>query len=630
MGVNYNPSTVLDGLELSLDFANPKNFSYNVHPFPTNIHRWCALNSVATNNCTISQDATEISPAGGAAMRMVTTGADAHVISYDEAKWNLAPANTGETWTASVWVKANTATTVQGPFLFGANAAGDWTPGYDARTGSFSVDTNWKRISVTHDMSNANTRFVQVRLDGPDVFSGPVTIWWDGLQVEKGLTSTDFNAKTNVNGNTATETLSASNFIIHGDDYWSHTPPGTLIEPERTNFISNNTMQGAVSGTPGTLPTNWSITGLGTLTQTVVGTGATNGINYIDIRYSGTTSTTQLGIRQNGQGTSGIPATNGQTWAYSVWTATVGGSTANVTSLISFTNAFDASGAYIGGFQSQNFNTSSTLTRGSAIATLSVANTAFLQPQLVFGFNSGVAIDITLRIGMPQMELGSTVTSVIPTKTEARTRYPQKEGTITFDRSNSTSPKFGAGAYRVMTDNLTAANFMYRNHTWEIWFRINDRNPGVYGDPITEGTSTLMLYQGYHAGFWHNATSLIYAIWWGSASANTVCSWTLGASGAQINQGSWYQLAVSRSGNVFTPYINGVQLGTGGTFATSNVGIQTTNTLWLGKTQVLAANTGQYLAYSKNTIGSARMYTRALSASEILQNFNALRGRYGI
>jgi hypothetical protein len=36
--------------------------------------------------------------------------------------------------------------------------------------------------------------------------------------------------------------------------------------------------------------------------------------------------------------------------------------------------------------------------------------------------NSGVAIDITLRIGLPQLELGAFATSVIPTTTTALTR----------------------------------------------------------------------------------------------------------------------------------------------------------------------------------------------------------------
>ena len=66
---------------------------------------------------------------------------------------------------------------------------------------------------------------------------------------------------------------------------------GFLIEESRTNSIRNNTMQGAVAGTPGTNPTNWDIVVSGTgITQQIVGTGTEDGITYIDVRFSGTGS----------------------------------------------------------------------------------------------------------------------------------------------------------------------------------------------------------------------------------------------------------------------------------------------------------------------------------------------------
>jgi hypothetical protein len=64
------------------------------------------------------------------------------------------------------------------------------------------------------------------------------------------------------------------------------TNQGLLVEEARTNSIRNNSMQGAVAGTPGTLPTNWSESRAAGLTQTVVGTGTQNGIDYIDIRLN--------------------------------------------------------------------------------------------------------------------------------------------------------------------------------------------------------------------------------------------------------------------------------------------------------------------------------------------------------
>ena len=121
-----------------------------------------------------------------------------------------------------------------------------------------------------------------------------------------------------------------------------------------------------------------------------------------------------------------------------------------------------------------------------------------------------------------------------------------------------------------------------------------------------------------------------YVVWNGISTGPTCASWTVGTSGAQINQGSWYQIVVTRSSNLFTPYINGAPLGTSTTTVTSSAGIGTGNTVWLGKSQNLAAGAGSYLGYARNSVSNMKMYNRALSASEISQNFNALRGRFGI
>lgn len=194
------------------------------------------------------------------------------------------------------------------------------------------------------------------------------------------------------------------------------------LEWAPNNVIRNNTMVGAVAGSPGTLPsTAWNISGLGSLTQTVVGTGAENGINYIDIRFNGTTNNTQLNIRFDLA--SSVPAAVGQTWYWSVYTAVVGGSTANISQLAGiYGNAYNSSSAFITSFTwtgPSSVNTTSTLTRTSYSATISTANTAFIQPQITLLWNSGVAIDITIRVGMPQMQLGTAINSTIATSGSA-------------------------------------------------------------------------------------------------------------------------------------------------------------------------------------------------------------------
>jgi hypothetical protein len=181
------------------------------------------------------------------------------------------------------------------------------------------------------------------------------------------------------------------------------------------NAIRNNTMVGAVAGTPGTLPTNWGYAGIGTLTSEIVGTGTSNGINYIDIRISGTTSTTQFSIRFDASNV--IAAANGQTWAFSWWQSVVAGSTTNLTVIPPSILFFDAANSFLGGnnFTAATFNSTSNFTRQSGSLTISAAGTAFVQPQTSFLCSSGVAIDITLRIGLPQLEIGNTAGPAIPT-----------------------------------------------------------------------------------------------------------------------------------------------------------------------------------------------------------------------
>jgi hypothetical protein len=84
--------------------------------------------------------------------------------------------------------------------------------------------------------------------------------------------------------------------------------------------------------------------------------------------------------------------------------------------------------------------------------------------------------------------------------------------------------------------------------------------------------------------------------------------------------GSWVNITATVISNTITFYKNSV-------FESSftNTGTVATNTIgYLGRYN---ANYGQYLA---GNISNVSIYNRALSAAEVSQNFNALRGRYGI
>jgi len=90
-------------------------------------------------------------------------------------------------------------------------------------------------------------------------------------------------------------------------------------------------------------------------------------------------------------------------------------------------------------------------------------------------------------------------------------------------------------------------------------------------------------------------------------------------SSSAISAGSWFHFSLVFDSNTFYGYVNGVQTGSA---ALSNdltfnrIGYDT--------------NRDNYPAYMKGKISNFTVYNRALTASEIQQNFNATRSRFGI
>ena len=185
--VNNGPQIVRTGLILDLDASYMRSYSPNVMPNPTDIFAWCGAS--ALNSCTISRDTSMTRQYGSIPLKMTVTGTDSHIRTYDSSTWNLAPAANGQTWTVSVYAKASVASTFGQIFIFPTNASGlALTFGAD----NLALTNSWTRFSFTYTITGAaTTAFIQIRLDGSNTASE--IIWFDGLQVERASSATNFN-----------------------------------------------------------------------------------------------------------------------------------------------------------------------------------------------------------------------------------------------------------------------------------------------------------------------------------------------------------------------------------------------------------------------------------------------------
>lgn len=178
--------------------------------------------------------------------------------------------------------------------------------------------------------------------------------------------------------------------------------------------------------------------------------------------------------------------------------------------------------------------------------------------------------------------------------------------------------------YQATMSNLTSANWVSYNGVRT--FETNDTND--QGFRIT--SFPFPASRTYEIWINSKSFSLGWQTWFDDGggerilfgtSTNTVHVYPDLNFTANLTTGTWYQLVytlANGAGSACIAYVNGVSIGSG----TYNSTIATSGTLY-----ILGDFSGEVTSCY---CALARIYNRALSAAEVLQNYNATKGRFGL
>jgi hypothetical protein len=191
-------------------------------------------------------------------------------------------------------------------------------------------------------------------------------------------------------------------------------------------------------------------------------------------------------------------------------------------------------------------------------------------------------------------------------------------GYIDLNRYAPPTSETGGYANHTGTGDLTSANYLYNDHSTEIWVNIDNIYPTDADS--TESQSALFVYRGYHTMFYYDETAIRYNIYDNNPVAGRYIT------GNVPTQGVWTHYMVTRSGNILTMYENGDYV-VSDTIDTSSVLYSTSNEILIGRAN--PHGTG-YTWPADFKVASARMYKKALSPDEVRRNYLATKSRFGL
>ena len=190
------------------------------------------------------------------------------------------------------------------------------------------------------------------------------------------------------------------------------------------------------------------------------------------------------------------------------------------------------------------------------------------------------------------------------------------DATFSGNPASTNNYRVFTGSEYITTSNIDTTTLSDDDYTQEIWLRTTGSNNGCVLAKLATG--------GYHVSAIEINNGNLYAGYWGGASP---LYYNFGA----ITRDAWqhYTITYNTTSGVIEGYINGVSTGDavlGPEISPRDYG---SNPMFyqLFNYESTSFGAGGTLACD---FGEFRLYTRALTAQEVAQNFNATRSRWGI
>jgi hypothetical protein len=165
----------------------------------------------------------------------------------------------------------------------------------------------------------------------------------------------------------------------------------------------------------------------------------------------------------------------------------------------------------------------------------------------------------------------------------------------------------------------TSSTSILNTDTHSIFFMLKMNSSVTYPNGHTGGWEKIFSYNAGGSdrtpGVWRYPSER--RLHWRYDPGNTGVDFGANSSNAEFNLNTWYYVGVTKNGANAIGYVNGSSV--------------TTSTVANPKTSGSAAIViNEYYTNPLNNLNSLTIYNRVLTAAEVQQNFNALRGRFSI